>query len=142
MPDALHENITGHADVRVSSPRNFGLWFTLIFAVVGLVPLRSGQPIRTWALLVAGGFLALALAAPRLLQPLNLAWAKVGLAIAKVMNPVVLGIIFFGVITPMGWLLRKTGKDLLNLKWQPEATTYWIPRNPPGPAPESMTKQF
>jgi Saxitoxin biosynthesis operon protein SxtJ len=142
MPDALHENIAGHADVRVSTPRNFGLWFTLIFAVVGLAPLRSGQPMRTWALVVAGGFLILALAAPALLQPLNLAWAKVGLAIAKVMNPIVLGIIFFGVITPMGWLLRKAGKDLLQRKWQPEATSYWIGRNPPGPAPESMTKQF
>jgi hypothetical protein len=142
MADALHENLGGHADVRVSTPRNFGLWFTLIFAVIGLAPLRSGHPMRVWALVVAAGFLVLALVAPRLLQPLNLAWAKVGLGIAKVMNPIVLGIIFFGVITPVGWLLRKTGKDLLRVKWEPEANSYWIPRNPPGPAPESMTKQF
>lgn len=142
MADALHENAMGHEPVRVSSPRNFGLWFTVIFAVVALLPLRTGQPVRTWALAVAGVFLVAALAAPALLQPLNLAWAQVGLAIGKVMNPIVLGVIFFGVITPMAWLLRKAGKDLLHTKLQPEAKSYWIERNPPGPLPETMTNQF
>ena len=142
MADALHEDVSGGAQPPVSSPRNFGLWFTVIFAVVALLPLRSGYSIRTWALVVAAGFLAAALAAPGILQPLNLAWAQVGLAMGKVVNPIVLAIIFFGVITPMGWLLRKAGKDLLNTKWQPESKSYWILRDPPGPLPETMTKQF
>jgi hypothetical protein len=74
------------------------------------------------------------------LTPLNRAWFKLGLLLNKIVSPIVMGFLFFGVVTPFAWFLR--GKDLLSLKLKPEAETYWIDREPPGPARGSLTKQF
>jgi hypothetical protein len=79
---------------------------------------------------------------PRILRPLNRIWLKIGLLLNKVVSPIVLGIVFFGVLTPLGAVLRMRGKDPLRLRFEKDAPSYWIMRQPPGPAPRSMTRQF
>jgi len=144
VPDRsqLHESYAHSDTVKAGSERMFGLVFMAVFVLMGLWPLWAGQPVKIWALAAAGGFLAAALIAPKLLRPLNLAWFKFGLLLHKIVNPIVMGLLFFLTVTPMAIIFRLTGKDLLNRKFEPEAETYWIRRDPPGPAPDSMKNQF
>jgi hypothetical protein len=126
----------------VGSNRSFGIVFAVVFGIIALWPVLSGNMPRLWAGIVAAAFLLAALVAPRLLSPLNRAWFYVGLALHRVINPVVMGIIYFGTVVPVGLILKLRGKDLLRLKRDPEAQSYWIDRDPPGPPSGSMTKQF
>ncbi len=128
--------------VKPSSNRTFGLVFAAFFALVALLPLLRGHAVRRWALPVSALFLLTALAAPKLLAPLNRAWTALGALLHAVVNPIVLGILFYLVFTPFGWVLRRMGKDFLRLRPTPGATTYWIARQPPGPPPETMSRQF
>jgi Saxitoxin biosynthesis operon protein SxtJ len=82
------------------------------------------------------------LAAPARLAPLNRAWTQLGLLLFKVVNPVVLGVIYLTTVVPIGLTMRLMGRDLLNLKLDRQAASYWVMRAPPGPAPETMTRQF
>ena len=116
--------------------------FAGAFAAIGLLPLIVGGAIRLWALLVGAIFLLAALVFPAVLRPLNRLWLKFGLLLHKIVSPVVLGIMFFLVITPIGLFLRARGKDPLRLKPNPRSSSYWIERVPPGPAPESIKDQF
>jgi hypothetical protein len=125
-----------------SSDRAFGLVFTAFFLVVALLPLAGGGSPRSWALAVAAAFLLCALARPGILAPLNRAWTRLGLLLNAVISPVALGILFYGVVTPTGWALRALGKDPLRLRREPQAATYWIERQPPGPEPDSLRNQF
>jgi hypothetical protein len=86
--------------------------------------------------------LAAALLYPAALNPLNRAWLKFGLLLHKVVNPIVMGLLFYGTVLPTGLVFRALGKDILRLRRQPEADSYWIVRQPPGPAPETMKDQF
>ena len=139
----MHEHAPRHiAPVESSSNRSFGLVFTGFFLIVGLLPLLYGHSLRIWALALAGVFLVTALAAPSLLAPLNRLWTKLGLLLHRIVSPIALGILFFGVVTPTGLLMRLLGHDPLRLRLDKTATTYWIVRNPPGPAPESLINQF
>jgi len=113
-----------------------------VFLVVALLPLVRLAPPRWWAVAVAAAFAAVAVAAPDLLRPLNRAWLRFGELLQRVTNPLILGIIFFGVITPTGLIFRLMRRDLLRLKAVPGADSYWIPREPPGPEPESMRQPF
>ena len=79
---------------------------------------------------------------PKVLGPLNQAWTALGIALHKISNPVILGIFFYLVFAPFGWVLRRMGKDFLRLRSAPETDSYWIPRQPPGPEPASMSNQF
>ena len=88
------------------------------------------------------GFALVALVLPNLLGRLNKVWTRFGLILHKVTTPIVLGIMFFVVVTPMGILMRMLGKDLLKLRRNPAARTYWVDRCPPGPKPESLPNQF
>ena len=122
--------------------RSFGLLFTAVFVIVAGLPLfRGGQP-HFWALGVSALFLALALFRPTLLNPLNRAWMRLGLLLHTVMTPLIMGLIFFVVITPMGLLMRLFGKRPLVLTFDARAEGYWIPREPGSPSPESMKNQF
>ncbi|HJV60073.1 MAG TPA: SxtJ family membrane protein [Albitalea sp.] len=125
-----------------SSDRTFGLVFAAFFIVVALLPLLRHAPARTWAVLLAVAFAALALIKPVLLAPLNRAWMRLGLLIGKVVSPIALGIVFFGVLTPTAALMRWRGQDPLRLRRAPGDKSYWQPRTPPGPPPRSMTNQF
>jgi hypothetical protein len=137
-----HESFAERGAVKTSSDRSFGIVFTVVFAVIGLAPLLSGHPVRWWSLGVAGAFLAVALIYPRLLAPLNRAWTKFGLLLHHIVNPLVMGMLFFLVVTPIALAMRLCGKRTLAMELDPAASSYWIERSPPGPAPETMKQQF
>jgi hypothetical protein len=128
--------------VKPSSNRTFGLVFAVFFVLVALLPMLRGHAARRWALPFSALFLLIALAAPRILAPFNRAWTALGTLLHAVVNPLVLGVLFYFVFTPFGWVLRRMGKDFLRLRPAPGAASYWIPRQPPGPPPESMSRQF
>src|SRR5262249_34446517 len=111
-----------------------------VFAVIACWPLlRSGHP-RWWALALATAFLAVALFIPAALRPLNLIWFKFGLLLSKVVTPLIMGGVYLLVITPTGLIMRARGKILLR-RIDKRAKSYWIERQPPGPSPETMTRQ-
>jgi hypothetical protein len=138
----MNQSNTSHNEVKMGSERSFGLVFAGFFALVGLWPLLGGEAPRNWALGLGALFLLLAFAAPKLLTPLNKLWFKFGLLLHHIVNPLVMALMFFVVIMPIGLLMRIFGKDPLRLRFDREAKSYWIPRDPPGPAPESLKNQF
>jgi Saxitoxin biosynthesis operon protein SxtJ len=140
----MHEDFTRTETVKGSSDRSFGFVMGAFFALLALFPLLHGplSSIRWWALGVAAAFLALALLWPAPLRPLNRAWLKLGLLLSKIVSPIVMMVLFYATVTPIGVLMRWAGKDPLRLRRDPAATSYWIPREPPGPAPNSMKQQF
>lgn len=141
-PASTHESFAPREEMQGSSDRTLGLVFAVFFALVAVAPRLRGHPVRWWALGAAAAFLLAALAAPGILAPLNRVWTALGRLLHAITNPVILGVFFYLVFTPVGWILRRMGKDLLLLKRDPAAPTYWIARQPPGPAPESMPSQF
>ncbi len=142
MTQGFHEDLGRKDEIKGSSDRTFGLVFAALFAVIGLWPLLSGAGVRIWALAIAGLFLALALVKPGLLSPLNRLWTQFGLLLHKVVNPLVMGLLFYLTVTPIGLLMRLMGKDPLGRRFDRSVESYWIARDPPGPAPESMKNQF
>jgi predicted membrane metal-binding protein len=139
---AMNEPILSHRKISVGSDRNFGIVFAVVFTLIGVLPSLHGGEIRWWALVIAAAFGVCAFFAPRLLQPLNRLWFRFGLLLHHVVNPVVMALVYYGAVVPMGLLLKAFGKDLLRLKREPEAASYWIMREPPAPPPGSMAKQF
>lgn len=143
MPsDDRADRASGDAVATGSSDRAFGLVFAAVFAAIGFYPWLGGHGVRPWALAVAGGLVAVAAVVPAVLAPLNRAWQRVGHAMHVVTTPLILALIFFVVITPMGLLMRALGKDPLRLRRAPGAASYWIERRDGGPKPESFTDQF
>ncbi len=139
---ATHEDFTRDDEVKAGTERAFGIVFAVVFTLVGLFPLFGDGAVRAWALIVAGAFLGAALVRPRLLAPLNRLWFLFGKALHRVVSPLVMGLIFFTTVTPTALIMRLVGKDPLNRRFEPEARTYWIERDPPGPEPETMKNQF
>lgn len=139
---AFHEDLDRTHEVKRGSERGFGLVFAAVFALVGLWPLTGDGPPRWWALATAGGFAVVALAAPAVLAPLNRRGFGIGLPLRRVVDPIVMGIVFYAAVTPTALVMRLLGKDLLERRFDPKAETYWIQRDPPGPAPETMRNQF
>ena len=139
---SLHEDFDRRQEGEGSSDRGFGIVFAVFFALVGLAPLRAGRPVRWSALAAGAGFLIVALVKPSWLRYANRVWTKLGLLIGRVVSPVVTALLFFLVVTPMGFLMRVSGKDPLRLSSEPGASSYWIERRPPGPSPQTMSSQF
>lgn len=139
---SVNEPVVSHRRTVVGSNRAFGVVFTVVFAIIAVWPVLSGGPPKLWATVIAGAFLGVALFAPKLLTPLNRAWFQLGLALHRVVNPVVMAVIYFGTVVPIGLIMRARGKDPLRLRRDPQAKSYWIARDPPGPARGSMNKQF
>ena len=137
-----HESLNRPESIRRSSNRTFGLVFAAFFFLVASLPLLRGHAWRWWALPCSAVFLVAAILAPKVLGPLNQAWTALGIALHKITNPLILGIFFYLVFAPFGWVLRRMGKDFLRLRPAPQADSYWIPRQPAGPEPASMSKQF
>lgn len=137
-----HEDLNREQAVEGSSDRAFGLVFAAVFLLIACWPLLHREPLRWWALGAAVIFATVAWLKPKLLAGLNRQWIKLGLLLGKIVSPIALGILFYGVLTPVGALMRLTGKDPLRLKLDRAAKSYWIPRRPPGPPPDSMTNQF
>jgi hypothetical protein len=136
-----HETLQRDEEVIGPSNRSFGTVFAVLFLIVGLVPLWNGRPLRAWALAVSALFVASALFAPGVLGPLNRVWLHLGLAMHRVVNPVVMGLIFYGAVTPFGLVMRVLGKGLgRRLRPDPSAQTYWVSRA--GQPPSRMDQQF
>ena len=138
----MHEDLHRDTAIDRSSDRSFGLVFAGLFFFIAILPLLHKEPVRWWAIGVAAAFALISLTAPALLSGPNRLWTKLGLLLGKVVSPIAIGILLFGVFTPTAIAMRLAGKDPLRLKLDPNATTYWIERKPPGPAPDSMTNQF
>jgi predicted membrane metal-binding protein len=139
---STHERLADDGPVKGSSDRSFGIVFAVFFTIVGLWPLLGQGAVRWWALAIALAFAVVSAVRPALLAPLNRLWFKFGLLLNQVVSPIVMGLLFFLVITPFALVMRAKGKDLLHLKRDPAARSYWIPREPPGPSPETIKNQY
>ena len=115
--------------IKISSNKSFGIVFFIIFLLIALWPLLNYENIRIWSLIVSIIFLALGLINSKILTPLNKLWFKFGILLGSVVSPIVMGIIYFGIVTPIGILLRLTGKDVLNLKRNENKKSYWIKKD-------------
>ena len=111
--------------IEISSNRSFGIVFFVFFLIISLWPLKIGQDIRLWSLVISIIFLLLGLFNSKLLTPLNRIWFKFGLLLGKVVSPVIMGVVFFFVVTPTGLIMKFLGKDLLNLK-KSKSKSYWV----------------
>lgn len=142
MASQSHESLTSFRKVSVSSNRKFGVTVGLILAFLAVWPvIRHHQPVRVWLLALGGVLVLLGLVAPKLLEPLNKLWFRLGLLLAKITNPVVMGVMYFAAVVPFGWFMRLRGHDLLRLKRDDTSDTYWIERDATAPT-SSLTKQF
>ena len=137
-----HEDLTREQDVEGSSDRAFGVVFAVVFLLIAGWPLFFGGTLRWWAMAASALFALTAMLKPALLAGLNRRWMKLGILLGKIVSPIALGLLFYGVVTPIGLMMRLTGKDPLRLKFDRGADSYWIRREPPGPPPASMTNQF
>lgn len=138
----FHEELNRELTVQGSSDRQFGLVIGVALLAAGCWPLRFGQPVRLPAIGAAVVFLALAAIRPSSLHFLNKLWTRLGLLLGRIVSPIVTGLLFFLVFTPVGVISRMAGRDALRLRRDPGASTYWIERTPPGPRPETMVRQF
>ena len=149
MRSSFHEDFGRKEEVKGSSDRSFGLTVGGILAAIAVVRtllhIWHGTA-AGWFEMALGGIGVLlfvfGLIAPARLAPLNRAWTRLGLILFKVVNPVVLGLIYLTTIVPIGLLMRLSGRDPLSLKFDRRAASYWVVREPPGPAPETMVNQF
>ena len=141
--DTHHEGGSSQdVEVHGSSDRSFGLVFAGFFMLISLWPLIRGGSVRPWAMVLSGAFLAAALVSPAVLGPFNRVWTYVGILLQRIVSPVVLGMLYFLTITPIGVLMRWTGRIPLKLRFDPDAQSYWTERRPPGPSPDTMPNQF
>ena len=125
-------------DVKISSNRNFGIVFFVVFLLIALYPLTYGGEVRIWSLIISIIFLILGLLNSKILAPLNKIWFKFGILLGKIVSPLIMGIIFFLVVTPIGFIMRLLGKDVLNLKYN-KNKSYWIEKKGPK---SKMKNQF
>ena len=114
--------------VKISSNRSFGFLFFVVFFVISLWPLKSQGDLRLWAFILSLVFLVLGVLNSKLLNPLNKLWFRFGIILGTFMSPIIMGLIFFIVVTPTGILMRIFGRDLLKLKKHKNMNSYWINR--------------
>ena len=114
--------------IKISSNRNFGIVFFIVFLIIAFLPLLNSNEINYWSLVISITFLILGLINAKILTPLNKVWFKFGILLGNVIAPIVMGIIFFLVVTPTSIIMKILGKDLLNLK-KKNNSSYWIEKN-------------
>ena len=139
---SMHEDFSRAQEIRQSSNRAFGWTFVAVFSILGVWPLAFDEGLRWWAMFAAATLLLATLAMPGLLTRPNRMWLRFGALLHRIVSPIVLALMFYMVITPIGLLMRLLGKDLLCLRRGDPAHSYWIKRDPPGPKPSSLSKQF
>ena len=130
--------MTKKNNIKLPSNRSFGVVFFIVFLIIALYPLIYNEEIRVWSLIICLTFLLLGLLNSKILTPLNKIWFKFGLLLGRVISPIIMGIIFFLVVTPIGFLMRMLKKDLLNLKFN-NNKSYWIEKTEPK---SKMKNQF
>ena len=123
---------------KISSNRSFGILFSIVFTIIAFWPTINGNPLRLWSIPISVIFLVLGLLNSKLLNPLNIVWVKFGELLGRIIAPIVMAIIYFIIVTPIGLFMRLIGKDLLNIKFS-KSNTYWIKREK---KVGSMKKQF
>ena len=125
-------------DIKISSNRSFGIIFFIFFLILTTYPLLKGEDLRLWTLVISLVFLILGLLNSKILTPLNRLWFKFGLLLGRIASPIIMGIIFFFIVTPTGLIMKLFRKDLLNLKYNQDQS-YWIDKNGPK---SKMRNQF
>jgi len=125
--------------VKISSNRSFGFLFFVVFFVISLWPLRSQGDLRLWAFILSLVFLVLGVLNSKFLTPLNKLWIRFGILLGSIVSPIVMGAVFFIVVTPTGIIMRLLGKDLLRINKNKTISTYWINRDK---QKKTMKKQF
>ena len=124
--------------IKIGTNKSFGIVFFLVFIIISLYPVLNGENIRVWSLIISIIFLVLGLINSKLLNPLNKIWFTFGLLLGKIVSPIVMGIIFFLVVTPIALFMKLLKKDMLNLKFN-KKNTYWIEKSGPK---SKMKNQF
>ena len=127
-----------NTEIKIGSNKSFGIVFFIVFLLIAIYPLINNGELRIWSLIIAIIFLILGLINSKVLTPLNKLWFKFGLLLGKVISPLIMGIIFFLVVTPTALIMRIIGKDLLNLKFN-NKKSYWIEKTGPK---SKMKNQF
>ena len=131
--------MTSNSKIKISSNRSFGLVFFVVFLIVALWPLKYEEDIRLWSLVLSIIFFILGIFNSKLLTPLNKLWFKFGILLGSIVSPIIMGIVYFLVVTPIGIIMRLLGKDLLKTNKIKSASTYWIKRDKQH---GTMKKQF
>ena len=130
---------TSHIAIEQSSPKSFGIVFSIVFLIVALYPLINSAGLHIWALVVLIIFFLLAFLAPKILVLPNKLWFKFGLLIGSIVAPIVMAFVYFVTVLPTGLIMRLLGKDLLKQKLDKNAKSYWVKRSEPM---GSMKNQF
>ena len=131
--------IVKNNNIKISSNRSFGIVFFIFFLIVSLWPILNNESIRIWALVISSIFLILGLKNSNLLSPLNKLWFKFGIFLGNFISPIVMGAVFFLVVTPIGFIMRFSGKNLLRLNKEKNRNTYWLKKDKYN---SSMKNQF
>ena len=126
-------------EIKKSSNKSFGIVFSFVFLIIALYPLINDHEIRLWSLIISIIFLLLGLTNSKILTPFNTVWFKFGIFLGKIVSPIIMGIIFFLVVTPIGLLMRLFGKDVINLKLNKNESSYWVEKVGPK---SKMKNQF
>ena len=126
-------------EVKLGSNRSFGIVFFIVFVLIAIYPIINQGELRIWSLIISLFFLVLGLFNSKILTPLNKSWFKFGLFLGKIISPIIMGIIFFVVVTPIGVIMRLIGKDVLNRKLNKKEGSYWIEKEGPK---SKMKNQF
>ena len=126
-------------EIKLGSNRSFGIVFFIVFVLIAIYPLINQGEVRIWSLIISFLFLFLGLVNSKILTPLNKLWFRFGLFLGKIISPIIMGVIFFLVVTPIGLLMRFFGKDVLNLKLNKKKSSYWIEKDGPK---SKMKNQF
>jgi hypothetical protein len=138
----IHENLTKQDEVKRGSDKSFGLIFAFVFSLLGFWLLLSAQRIQFWPFAICTLLVLVSFTLPQILAPFNKLWFLFGRLLHSFVSPIIMGLIFYTTVTPIGLIMRVLGKRPIPLKFNPETKSYWIKREPPGPEPESMTQQF
>ena len=131
--------MTSNSKIQISSNRNFGLIFFVVFLIVALWPLKYEENIRLWSLALSIVFFILGILNSKLLAPFNRLWFKLGIFLGTIVSPIVMGLVYFLVVTPVGIFMRLLGNDLLKMRKEKNTSTYWIKRDK---QQSTMKKQF
>jgi hypothetical protein len=138
----FHEDLARHGEEPRASERNLGVTFAVVLALIAALRFYRGDGTALYWLAGAAVFLACAYFWTAPLRPLNFLWHRLGLLLFVVVSPIVMGIVFYTTVVPIGLLMRLSGKDPLRLRLDRAARSYWIERDPPGPAGPQMKNQF
>ena len=127
-----------YKDIKIGSNRSFGVVFFVVFLLIGLWPILKGNEIRIWAIVISLIFLILGILNSKILTPFNKVWFRFGIFLGNFISPIIMGIVFFLVVTPTGLIMKLFRKDLINLK-KNNSSTYWIEKKD---IKSSMKNQF